>query len=147
MPSSPFGPSSEPGPVPPRGHAGATLPYLGLLLSIRLEPDVERELLALSADELSDRMQEAFVMWAEALGATRPLILAIDDLHWADRTTRELAERLLELTDRSAVMLATALRPDPSSEGWTFRLAAQTRFAHRVEELSPPPLAPRLLGR
>ena len=133
-----------------RARAGAllgatqerALPYLGLLLSIRLEPDVERELLALSADELSDRMQEAFVMWAEALGATRPLILAIDDLHWADRTTRELAERLLELTDRSAVMLATALRPDPGSEGWTFRLAAQTRFAHRVEELPLPPLAP-----
>ena len=118
------------------------LPYLGLLLSIRLEPEVERELLALSADELSDRMQGAFVMWAEALGATRPLVLAIDDLHWADRTTRELAERLLELTDRSAVMLATALRPDPGSEGWAFRLAAQTRFAHRVDELPLPPLAP-----
>ncbi len=93
------------------------LPYLGLLLSIRLEPDVERELLALSADELSERMQDAFVTWAEALGATRPLVLAIDDLHWADRTTRELAERLLELTDRSAVMLATALRPDPGFGG------------------------------
>jgi len=118
------------------------LPYLGLLLSIRLEPDVERELLGLSADELSERVQDAFVMWVEALGATRPLILAIDDLHWADRTTRELAERLLELTDRSAVMLATALRPDPGSQGWTFRLAAQTRFAHRVDELPLPPLAP-----
>jgi predicted ATPase len=81
-------------------------------------------------------------MWAKALGATRPLVLAIDDLHWADRTTRELAERLLELTDRSSVMLAIALRPDPGSEGWTFRLAAQTRFAHRVDELPLPPLAP-----
>jgi class 3 adenylate cyclase/type II secretory pathway predicted ATPase ExeA len=133
-----------------RARAGAllgaaqerALPYLGLLLSIRLEPDVERELLGLSADELSERMQDAFVMWAEALGATRPLVLAIDDLHWADRTTRELAERLLELTDRSSVMLAIALRPDPGSEGWTFRLAAQTRFAHRVDELALPPLAP-----
>ena len=133
-----------------RARAGAllgaererALPYLGLLLSIRLEPDVERELLGLSADELSEHMQDAFVMWAEALGATRPLVLAIDDLHWADRTTRELAERMLELTDRSAVMLATALRPDPGSEGWTFRLAAQTRFAHRVDELPLPPLAP-----
>ncbi len=109
------------------------------MLSIRLEQDVERELLALSADELSDRVQDAFVLWAEALGATRPLVLAIDDLHWADRTTRDLAERLLALTDRSAVMLATALRPDPGSQGWAFRLEAQTRFAHRVEEL---PLAP-----
>ena len=130
-----------------RARAGAllgaeqdrALPYLGLMLSIRLEQDVERELLALSADELSDRVQDAFVLWAEALGATRPLVLAIDDLHWADRTTRDLAERLLALTDRSAVMLATALRPDPGSQGWAFRLEAQTRFAHRVEEL---PLAP-----
>jgi len=131
-----------------RARAGAllgaahdrTLPYLGLILSIRLEQDVERELLALSADELSDRVQDAFARWAEALGATRPLVLAIDDLHWADRTTRDLAERLLELTDRSAVMLAAALRPDPGSEGWSFRLETQTRFAHRVEELSLAPL-------
>jgi class 3 adenylate cyclase len=131
-----------------RARAGAllgaakdrTLPYLGLILSIRLEQDVERELLALSADELSDRVQDAFARWAEALGATRPLVLAIDDLHWADRSTRDLAERLLALTDRSAVMLAAALRPDPGSQGWSFRLGAQTRFAHRVEELSLAPL-------
>ena len=133
-----------------RARAGAllgamqdrALPYLGLLLSIRLEPDVERDLLALSADELAERMQDAFVLWAEALAAARPLILAIDDLHWADRTTRDLAERLLALTDRSAVMLAVALRPDPGSEGWSFRLAAQTGFAHRVDELPLPPLTP-----
>ena len=131
-----------------RARAGAllgaaqdrTLPCLGLILSIRLEQDVERELLALSADELSDRVQDAFTRWAGALGATRPLVLAIDDLHWADRTTRDLAERLLALTDRSAVMLAAALRPDPGSEGWSFRLETQTRFAHRVEELSLAPL-------
>ena len=124
------------------GTQDEALTYLGLLLSIRLEPDVERELLALSADELAGRMQESFVLWAERVASARPLVLAIDDLHWADRTTRELAERLLALTDRSAVMLAAALRPDPGSEGWAFRLAAQTGFAHRVEELPLPPLAP-----
>jgi class 3 adenylate cyclase len=120
--------------------AESTLPYLGLLLSIKLEPDVERELLSLSADDLADRMQDAFVTWAEALASTGSLVLAVDDLHWADATTRALAERLLALTDRSAVMMATALRPDPGSQGWSFRLAAQTRFAHRVVELPLLPL-------
>jgi class 3 adenylate cyclase len=116
-------------------QAEPALAYLGLLLSTKLDPEIERELLSLSADELAERMQEAFVVWAEALAANGALVLAVDDLHWADPTTRALAERVLALTDRSAVMLATSLRPDPGSEGWTFRLAAQTAFAHRVLEL------------
>jgi class 3 adenylate cyclase len=123
-------------------RAEPTFAYLGLLLSIKLDPDVERELLALSADELAERMQDAFVMWAEALASTGSLVLAVDDLHWADPSTRAMAERLLALTDRSAVMLATALRPDPGSEGWAFRLAAQTGFAHRVIEVPLLPLTP-----
>jgi class 3 adenylate cyclase len=133
-----------------RARAGAllgtaqdrVLPYVGLLLSVRLDPDVERDLLALSADDLAARIQEAFVTWVEALASTRPVVLAVDDLQWADHGTRELAERLLALTDRSAVMLAAALRPDPASEGWAFRLAAQTGYAHRLVELPLPPLPP-----
>ena len=55
------------------GAAGdATLPYLGLLLSVRLDPDEERELLSLSADDLAARIQDAFVTWAEALASMRP---------------------------------------------------------------------------
>jgi class 3 adenylate cyclase len=123
-------------------RAEPTIAYLGLLLSIKLDPDVERELLSLSADELAERIQEAFVTWAELLASSGSLVLAVDDLHWADATTRALAERLLALTDRAAVMLATTLRPDPGSQGWAFRLAAQTAFAHRVIELPLPPLTP-----
>jgi class 3 adenylate cyclase len=118
------------------------LPYLGLLLSVRLDPDVERELLTLSADELAARMQDAFATWAEALASIKPVAIAVDDLHWADHGTRELAERVLALADRAAVLLAVALRPDPASEGWAFRLSAQTAFAHRVLELPLPPLSP-----
>ena len=126
--------------------ADGTLPYLGLLLSIRIDPDLERELLSLSADELSARIQDAFVTWAEALSAARPLVLAVDDLQWSDATTRQLAERLLSVTDRSALMLAVALRPDTDSEGWAFRLAAQTGFAHRVIEMPLRPLSPAASG-
>jgi predicted ATPase len=68
--------------------------------------------------------------------------VAIDDLHWANHTTRELAERLLDLTDRSAFILATALRPDPGSEAWTFRLRAQAEYPHRTEEVALAPLTP-----
>jgi class 3 adenylate cyclase len=118
------------------------LPFLGLVLSIHLDHDAERDLLSLSADELGARIRGAYVTWAEALASQRPLAIAIDDLHWADRTTRELAEELLGITDRAALVLAATLRPDPASEGWAFRLLAQAEFAHRTSELALLPLAP-----
>jgi class 3 adenylate cyclase len=118
------------------------LPYLGLLLSVRLEPEQERELLSMSADELASRQRDAYLTWAEAVASRRPLVIAIDDLHWANRTTRELAERLLDLTDRSAFMFAVSVRRDPASEGWAFRLSAQGGYAHRTQELALAPLAP-----
>ena len=118
------------------------LPYLGLMLSIRLDQSTERDLLSLTADELAGRMRGAYVAWVEAVGAQRPLALAIDDLQWADPTTRMLAELLLGVTDRAAVLVVAAMRPDPSSEGWAFRLHAQTEFAHRVVELPLPALTP-----
>jgi class 3 adenylate cyclase len=122
------------------------LPYLGLLLGIRLDAELERGLLTTTSDEVAVRQRDAFVTWAEAVGSKRPLVLAIDDLHWANRATRELAERLLELTDRAAVMVAVALRPDAGSEGWAFRLSAQSRFAHRAVELLLTPLPPEAAG-
>lgn len=118
------------------------LPYLGLMLSIRLDPSTERDLLSLTADELADRMRGAYVAWVEAVAAQRPLALAIDDLQWADPTTRMLAELLLGVTDRAAVLIVVAMRPDPASEGWALRLHAQTEFAHRVVELPLPALTP-----
>jgi predicted ATPase len=132
-----------------RARAGALLgaatedllPYLGLMLSIRLDPGLERELLALSADELSERQRGAYVAWATAVAGRRPLILAVDDLQWANRTTRELAERLLDLTERAAILLTVALRPDPASEAWTFRLKALGEYPHRAREVSLTPLS------
>ncbi len=120
--------------------ASDVLPYLGLLLAVRLDPDREHDLLSLSADELAERQRHAFLAWAGALAATRPLVLAIDDLQWANRTTGELAERLLTLTDRSAILLALTTRPDPRSQGWALRVAALGDYAHRAQDLVLAPL-------
>jgi class 3 adenylate cyclase len=133
-----------------RARAGALLgpaaedllPYLGLMLGIRPAPEVERDLLTLPADELTEQIRGAYLAWVGSLASARPLAIAVDDLQWGDRTTRELAERLLHLTERVALLLAVTLRPDPSSEAWTFRLKTQAEFAHRAVEVPLPPLSP-----
>ncbi|MDP9341702.1 MAG: AAA family ATPase [Actinomycetota bacterium] len=117
------------------------LSYLGRLLSVRLEAEPERDLHPPSADRLSAGIRGAYLAWIERLAAERPVVVAVDDLQWADPATRELAEDLLAVTDRAPLLVAASLRSDPASEGWTFRLKVLSEFMHRAVELPLTPLA------
>ena len=111
---------------------------LGRLLRVRLDPDVATEA---GRDESPEAVRHAFCAWIEALARSRPVVVAVEDLHWAFPDARELAESLLELTDRAAVLLVATLRLDSGSEAWRFRLRALGDYAHRTVELRLGPLS------
>jgi DNA-binding NarL/FixJ family response regulator len=67
----------------------------------------------------------------ETLAATHPLVLVLDDLHWADSGSIELLGALLRRPPAGPVLLAMALRPRQASE----RLAAALERAHRAGRL------------
>jgi class 3 adenylate cyclase len=108
------------------------LPAFARLLRVRLEPGQ-------AADGTVD-VAAAYSAWIEALTDSKPVILALEDVHWADPSTRELAESLLELTDRVPLLLAATVRPDTGSEGWRYRLKVLSDYAHRAAEVSLAPL-------
>ena len=68
-------------------------------------------------------------------------MLALEDVDWADAGTSALAEDVLALTDREAVLLAATLRVYPSSNGAQFRLHAIGNYSHRALELPLEPLS------
>jgi class 3 adenylate cyclase len=129
------------------GRAEEVLPYLGLLLGVRLEREVEEDLRQTQADVLARHLRAGYRLWIEALAASRPVIIAVDDFHWADPSTRELAEDLLELTDRAPILLVAAFRPDPASEGWKFRLTVMADYLHRSVEVPLGPLPEEAASR
>jgi class 3 adenylate cyclase len=110
---------------------------LGRLLRIRLDPDAAAEA---SRGEAPGVRQGVFE-WIEALARSRPVVVAVEDVHWALPPARELAELLLGLTDRAAVLLVATMRPVPASEAARFRVRALGDFAHRTAELRLGPLA------
>jgi len=114
---------------------------LGALLRIDLDPDATRRAGAATGEATPEAVRRAYCGWIEALAATRPVVVAIEDAQWASPHARELAEALFELTDRAAVMVVAALRGEPGSQGWALRLQALGRFAHRTLELGLEPLA------
>jgi class 3 adenylate cyclase len=123
-----------------------TFPFLARLLSVKLDPEMESHVAALSSDAVAAGVRGAYREWVEALASTRPVIISIDDFHWAVAATRELAEDLLPVPDRAPVLFVAAFRPDPASEAWKFRLRVLAEYAHRAVEMALPPLTPDASG-
>ena len=87
---------------------------------------------ALSPEQRHDRAQE--LVEALICGAARrqPLILVVDDLHWADASSRELFGRLAAAD--APLLLVLCYRPDAADAPWA-DLPTTTRLVLR--ELSP----------
>jgi DNA-binding NarL/FixJ family response regulator len=67
----------------------------------------------------------------ERLTATKPLVLVLDDLHWADSASVELLGALLRRPPAAAVLVALAVRPRQAPE----RVTSALERAHRAGTL------------
>ncbi len=78
------------------------------ILALALGLDVAGELHPLAARE---RLHDAWVDFLAELAAERPLVLLVEDLHWAEPELVELLERVLRDL-RAPLLLVTTARPE-----------------------------------
>jgi class 3 adenylate cyclase len=124
----------------PATQAAEMLPYLGRLLSVRIDPADEERLSRMPIDQLAVEIRHAYSNWVATLARQGPVVLGIEDLQWANPSTRELTADLLELTHVAPLLVASSLRIEPASEGWRLRVQALTDHPHRSVELPLGPL-------
>src|SRR6266480_3087568 len=74
----------------------------------------------------------------EQLATTKPLVLVLDDFHWADAASAELLGALLRRPPAAAVLIALAVRPRQMPE----RLSAALERAQRAATLTRIELGP-----
>jgi class 3 adenylate cyclase/tetratricopeptide (TPR) repeat protein len=106
---------SENDPAPAVLDALGDRPILGLALGL----DVAGDLHPLVA---RDRFQDAWVQLVGELATDRPVVLLIEDIHWAEDLLLDLLERLVADTSGPFLLLATA-RPEVLERrpGWGAR--------------------------
>jgi predicted ATPase len=92
-------------------------------------PAVEREVALQHERYRSHRAVRDLLM---RLAAPRPLVLMLDDFHWADAGSVELLGALLRRPPAAAVLIALAVRPHPLAE----RLVAALERAQRGDVLT-----------
>ena len=113
-----------------RSHAPSWL----LQLPGLLRADERLALVREYASATRDRMLRELVVGIEAITAEMPLLLALEDLHWADAGTIDLLLALARRRDPARLLLVATYRPDEATP--ISRAAAELRlrgFAHEIE--------------
>lgn len=124
-----------------QSEAADIYPYLARLIDLSLEGDSAGRILQLSPESLQYRTFEVVAHLLERLAGQSPLVVALDDLHWADATSILLVERLLPLMEKSAMLLIAAMRPDRDHSSWRLRQACEGEFPHLYQEMRLQPLS------
>ena len=89
----------------------STYPYLARFMGLPLPASYEERLAGLAGESVRWRLFELVPELVRIITEQFPLVLTVDDLQWADPTSRQLIEGLLPLTQERPFLLIMATRP------------------------------------
>jgi DNA-binding winged helix-turn-helix (wHTH) protein/tetratricopeptide (TPR) repeat protein len=94
------------------------------------------------ADLTRDRMLREFTSALDLLGATSPVVLVIEDLHWADPSTLDVLDMLARRNSDAQVMMVGSIRTGDAASGNhpVHRLSADLTVRGHAAGLSLGPL-------
>ena len=87
----------------------STLPFLLELLSVK---DSGIDQISMSPEARKDQMIETMIRIPLKGSEMRPLIMAIEDLHWIDKSSEEVLKYLLESISGAKILLIFTYRPE-----------------------------------
>ncbi|MGE5224682.1 MAG: ABC transporter substrate-binding protein [Omnitrophica WOR_2 bacterium] len=106
-------------------------PYLNHLLGLEEPGGTGMDISILSGETLKYQLLQSVTAYCAALASQQPLVVILEDFHWADASTLETAEQLMPLTNHYPLLLVFAGRIDREHGSWRLKYKAETDYAHR----------------
>jgi class 3 adenylate cyclase/tetratricopeptide (TPR) repeat protein/ribosomal protein L40E len=110
-------------------------PFLVHLLGITPE-DADKSLIE-TLDGESIKLQTLLYLseYFESMAKQTPIILVLEDLHWADPSSLETLTDLIHLTDRVPIAFVLLMRLEPDHGSWDLALSVHKDLPHRLSEI------------
>lgn len=115
-------------------------PYLGHLLSVKLEGEAFERANITDPQALQTQYLLAIERLLRGCMHNSPLILVLEDLHWADATSIELLIKLLPLVLSGPILLCLVTRPERNTPGWKLISTAREVLGGSLTSISLSPL-------
>jgi predicted ATPase len=110
-------------------------PYLGHLLTLKLEGEALQRTQITDPQALQTQYLLAMQVLLEELVKHTPVILVLEDLHWADGSSTELFTKLLSLVSKGPILFCLVTRLERESAGWKLVNAARELLGGSLTEV------------
>lgn len=124
------------------GESDEMLAYLIVLLGLPMPSELEPKVKFLDGDAIGRQIFRSMRRLIDRLAQDRPLVMVLEDLHWADQSTTDLIEHLLPLVETVPLLVVWTSRPDPHTAGARILELAASTYRSRCIEIPLKPLAP-----
>lgn len=122
-------------------QSGELYPFLAQLMSIHLEQPELQKVKQWDPQALQGQYLEALRKLLRKLTSRQPLVVVLEDLHWADPSSTEIITKLLPLISELPLLLCLVTRPELDSPGWRLVTNARNSLRGSLSEITLHPLS------
>jgi class 3 adenylate cyclase/tetratricopeptide (TPR) repeat protein len=123
--------------LPLTEQAGVFEP-LARILGVLEEEETEQ---AVDGETFKRQLFDASLKVLQEQVGQRPAVLILEDLHWADPTSIELIQHLLQLVQSAPILFLCVSRPDRGAASWQLKEQAAEVYGDHFEEIHLQPLS------
>ena len=125
---------------------GYAIPFLQALLAIE-DADSLNTIAGVTGEALVEGITNAVRTLLKGVAEEKPLVLVLDDLHWADEASLNLLVALSDLPTQEAFLIICMLRPDTQAASWEAIERSHQISGERFRSLRLEPLADDETGK
>lgn len=116
-------------------------PHLAQFLSLSLEEGEKEQIRNIEPQTFHAQVLAGIRSLLLAFSARQPLVLVLEDLHWADPSSVDFLTQLLPLATTSDILFCLVMRPERENPGWRLVTTARELLGDGLTEINLPALS------
>lgn len=111
-------------------------PFLGHLLSLKLDEEAQEMVHSLDPQTLQTKYLSALRNLLQKISSQCPIIIILEDLHWADPSSIEVLTKTLPSISSEAILFCMISRLEHDTPGWKLITTAREILGDSITEIS-----------